>query len=121
MYDYAIKLIKLGKAYVDDQSIEEIKNNRGTLKMAGIESKYRNRTIEDNINLFQLMKSGKFKNGEKVLRAKIDMAHPNLNMRDPIMYRILHVPHHRTGTEWCIYPMYDWAHGLEDSIEEITQ
>ena len=120
MYDYAIKLIKLGKAYVDDQSIEEIKNNRGTLKMAGIESKYRNRTIEDNINLFQLMKSGKFKNGEKVLRAKIDMAHPNLNMRDPIMYRILHVPHHRTGTEWCIYPMYDWAHGLEDSIEEIT-
>ena len=120
MYDYAIKLIKLGKAYVDDQSIEEIKNTRGTLKMAGIESKYRNRTIEDNINLFQLMKSGKFKNGEKVLRAKIDMAHPNLNMRDPVMYRILHVPHHRTGTEWCIYPMYDWAHGLEDSIEKIT-
>ncbi len=119
-YDYAILLISQNKAYVDDQTIEEIKKNRGTLTQPGIDSKYRNRSIDENLYLFEDMKNGKFENGTKVLRAKIDMQHPNLNMRDPIIYRILHEKHHRTGTDWCIYPMYDWAHGLEDSIEGIT-
>ncbi len=119
-YDYAVQLIEQGQAYVDDQTIEEIRDTRGTLTESGISSKYRNRSIEENLDLFTRMKAGDFDNGEKVLRAKIDMAHSNLNMRDPVIYRILHVPHHRTGNDWCIYPMYDWAHGLEDSIEGIT-
>jgi glutaminyl-tRNA synthetase len=120
MYEYALKLIKKGKAYVDDLSAEEITAFRGTLTNPGMDSPNRDRSIEENLELFQQMKNGKFGNGEKVLRAKIDMAHPNLNMRDPVMYRILHAPHHRTGDTWCIYPMYDWAHGLEDSVEGIT-
>ena len=119
-YDYALKLVEKGMAYVDDQSADEIQDTRGTLKEPGNKSPYRNRSIEENMILFQRMKSGDFDNGEKVLRAKIDMAHPNLNMRDPVIYRILHASHHRTGNDWCIYPMYDWAHGLEDSIEKIT-
>ena len=119
-YDYALKLVEKGLAYVDDQSADEIRDTRGTLKNPGKESPYRNRSIKENMILFQRMKSGDFDNGEKVLRAKIDMAHPNLNMRDPVIYRILHARHHRTGDDWCIYPMYDWAHGLEDSIEKIT-
>ena len=120
MYKYAIMLIKKGKAYVDDLSSEEISSFRGTLTHPGIESPHRNRTIEENLELFEKMKNGEFADGQKVLRAKIDMSHPNLNMRDPVMYRILHEPHHRQGDKWCIYPMYDWAHGLEDSIEGIT-
>jgi glutaminyl-tRNA synthetase len=120
MYEYAIQLIKKGKAYVDDLSAEEISSYRGTLTKPGIESNYRNRSIEENLELFEKMKNGEFSDGEKVLRAKIDMAHPNMNMRDPIMYRILHETHHRQKDKWCIYPMYDWAHGLEDSIERIT-
>ena len=120
MYEYAIQLIKKGKAYVDDLSADEISNFRGTLTNLGVDSFYRDRPIEENLDLFIRMKNGEFKDGEKVLRAKIDMAHPNLNMRDPIMYRILHEPHHRQKDKWCIYPMYDWAHGLEDSIEGIT-
>ena len=120
MYEYAIQLIKKGKAFVDDLSAEEISSYRGTLTNPGLDSPYRNRSIEENLDLFVKMKNGEFKDGEKVLRAKIDMSHPNLNMRDPIMYRILHASHHRTGDKWCIYPMYDWAHGLEDSIEKIT-
>lgn len=119
-YDYALKLVEKKMAYVDDQSADEIRDTRGTLKEPGKKSPYRNRSIEENLILFQRMKSGDFDNGEKVLRAKIDMAHPNLNMRDPVIYRILHASHHRTGDDWCIYPMYDWAHGLEDSIENIT-
>ena len=120
LYDYAMQLVQPGKAYVDDQNADEIRNTRGTLKEPGIESPWRNRSIDENWNLFQLMKTGEFGNGEKVLRAKIEMGHPNLNMRDPVIYRILHASHHRTGDKWCIYPMYDWAHGLEDSIEGIT-
>tara|TARA_X000001036_G_scaffold95697_1_gene88373 strand:+ start:288 stop:1961 length:1674 start_codon:yes stop_codon:yes gene_type:complete len=120
MHDYALKLIKNGKAYVCDQNPDEIRKFRGTLTNPGKDSPYRNRSIEENFELFARMKNGKFKNGEKTLRAKIDMSHPNLNMRDPVLYRILHVKHHRTGSKWCIYPMYDWAHGLEDSIENIT-
>jgi len=120
MYKYAIMLIKKGKAYVDDLSSEEISSFRGTLTHPGIESPHRNRTIEENLELFEKMKNGEFADGQKVLRAKIDMSHPNLNMRDPVMYRILHESHHRQGDKWCIYPMYDWAHGLEDSIEGIT-
>ena len=120
MYEYALQLVKDGKAYVDDQSAEEISWYRGTTTTSGENSPYRDRTIEENLDLFKRMKSGKFGDGEKVLRAKIDMSHPNLNMRDPIMYRILHASHHRTKDKWCIYPMYDWAHGLEDSIEGIT-
>jgi glutaminyl-tRNA synthetase len=120
MYDYAIDLIKKGKAYVDDQNSYEISYNRGTVNKPGKNSPYRDRSIEENLELFEFMKQGKFKDGEKVLRAKIDMAHPNMNMRDPVMYRILHANHHRTKDKWCIYPMYDWAHGLEDSIENIT-
>ena len=120
MYDYAIQLIKLGRAYVDDQDAKAIKNSRGTLTLPGINSSFRNRDIEENLKLFQHMKEGQYSNGEKVLRAKIDMRSPNMNMRDPILYRILHASHHRIGDKWCIYPMYDWAHGLEDSIENIT-
>ena len=120
LYEYAEQLINAGKAYVDDQSADTIRATRGTLKELGSNSPYRNRSIEENITLFGKMKAGEFGNGEKVLRAKIDMSHSNLNMRDPVIYRILHADHHRTGNTWCIYPMYDWAHGLEDSIEGIT-
>ena len=120
MYKYAIKLIEIGLAYVDDQSIEEIKNNRGDYNNRGFKSPFRNRSIEENLILFKNMKNGKYKDGEKVLRAKIDMNAQNINLRDPIMYRILHAYHHRTKNKWCIYPMYDWAHGIEDSIEGIT-
>ncbi|NPD87509.1 MAG: glutamine--tRNA ligase/YqeY domain fusion protein [Asgard group archaeon] len=120
LYDYAIQLIKKGLAYVDDSSVEEIREMRGTITEPGQESPYRNRSIEENLDLFERMKNGEFKDGEKVLRAKIDMAHPNMLMRDPIVYRILHAHHPNTGDKWCIYPMYDWAHGLEDSIEGIT-
>lgn len=120
MYGYALQLVKDGKAYVDDLSAKEISECRGTLTKPGVNSPYRDRSVEENLDLFQRMKNGEFKDGEKVLRAKIDMAHPNFNMRDPIIYRILHATHHNTGDKWCIYPMYDWAHGLEDSIENIT-
>ena len=120
MYNYAIELIKSGKAYVDDQNAKEIKDSRGTLTKPGINSPFRNRDIDENLKLFKSMKGGHYKDGEKVLRAKIDMLSPNINMRDPVLYRILHASHHRTKDKWCIYPMYDWAHGLEDSIEKIT-
>ncbi|MBC8183100.1 glutamine--tRNA ligase/YqeY domain fusion protein [candidate division KSB1 bacterium] len=120
LYDYALQLIKKGKAYVCDLSSEETREYRGTLTEAGKESPYRNRSIEENVDLFERMYKGEFADGARVLRAKIDMAHPNMNMRDPVMYRILHAAHHRTGDKWCIYPTYDWAHGLEDSIERIT-
>ena len=120
MFEYAVQLIKAGKAYVDDLSAEEIKEFRGSWNEPGRNSPFRNRSVEENLELFERMKAGEFKDGEKVLRAKIDMAHPNMNMRDPVMYRILHARHHRTGDKWCIYPTYDWAHGLEDSIEGIT-
>ena len=120
LYEFAVQLVNEGKAFVCDLSGDEIRNTRGTLTKPGQESPYRNRSLEENLDLFNRMKEGEFQNGEKVLRAKIDMAHPNLNMRDPVMYRILHASHHRTGDKWCIYPMYDWAHGLEDSIERIT-
>ena len=120
LHDYAKQLINTGKAYVDDQSADEIRDTRGSLKEPGVNSPHRTRSMEENLTLFNKMKAGEFGNGKKVLRAKIDMAHPNLNMRDPVIYRILHASHHRTGSTWCIYPMYDWAHGLEDSIEGIT-
>jgi glutaminyl-tRNA synthetase len=120
LYEWALKLIKAGKAYVDDLSAEEIRQYRGTLTEPGKDSPYRNRTIEENLDLFVRMKNGEFPDGSRVLRAKIDMASPNLNMRDPVMYRILHATHHRTGDEWCIYPMYDYAHGQSDSIEHVT-
>ena len=120
MYEYAVQLVKKGKAYVDDLSAEEIREYRGTLTKPGKNSPYRDRSVEENLELLEKMKAGEFKDGEKVLRAKIDMTHPNMNMRDPVMYRILHATHHRTGNKWCIYPTYDWAHGLEDSIEGIT-
>jgi glutaminyl-tRNA synthetase len=120
MYEYAIQLIKAGKAYVDELSVEEIRDYRGTLIDLGKHSPYRERPIEENLDLFKRMRAGEFPDGSRVLRAKIDMASPNLNMRDPVMYRILHAAHPRTGDKWCIYPMYDWAHGLEDSIEGIT-
>jgi len=120
MYEYAIQLIKDGKAYVCDLSADEIRDYRGTLTEPGKESPYRNRSVEENLELFERMRKGEFPDGSRVLRAKINMASPNLNMRDPVMYRILHASHHRTGDKWCIYPMYDWAHGLEDSIEKIT-
>lgn len=120
MFDYAVQLIEQGDAYVCDLSAEEIKNSRGTLKKPGSESPFRTRDIQENLDLFDKMAKGKFPDGSRTLRAKIDMAHPNLNMRDPVMYRILHAEHHNTGNQWCIYPMYDWAHGLEDSIEGVT-
>ena len=120
MYEYALQLIKNDDAYVCELSPDKIKETRGTLQKPGINSPFRNRDRDENIDLFQRMKSGEFENGTKTLRAKIDMSHPNMNMRDPVIYRILHAKHHRTGDKWCIYPMYDWAHGLEDSIEGIT-
>jgi glutaminyl-tRNA synthetase len=120
MCQYAVQLIKAGKAYVCDLTADEIREYRGTLTQPGKESPYRNRSIEENRELFERMRAGEFADGSRTLRAKIDMASPNLNMRDPVMYRILHASHHRTGDAWCIYPMYDWAHGLEDSIEQIT-
>jgi len=120
MYQWAVELIKKGKAYVCDLSADEIREYRGTLTEPGKESPYRNRTVEENLDLFERMRKGEFPNGSKTLRAKIDMASPNLNLRDPVMYRIIHMPHHRQGDKWCIYPTYDWAHGLEDSIEGIT-
>jgi glutaminyl-tRNA synthetase len=120
LYEWALKLVKAGKAYVDDLTADEIRQHRGTLTEPGTDSPYRNRTIEENLDLFVRMKSGEFPDGSRVLRAKIDMASPNLNMRDPVMYRILHATHHRTGDEWCIYPMYDYAHGQSDSIEHVT-
>jgi len=120
MYEYAVQLVKAGKAYVDSQSAEEIRETRGTVKTPGKNSPYRNRSIEENLDLFARMKAGEFEDGTHVLRAKIDMASPNMLLRDPLMYRIRHAEHHRTGNKWCIYPIYDWAHGLEDSIEGIT-
>ena len=120
MYDYAVELIKKGLAFIDDLSADEIREYRGTLTEPGKESPYRNRTIEENLELFEKMKNGEFQDGERVLRAKIDMASPNINMRDPVIYRILHESHYNTGDEWCIYPMYDYAHPLEDAIEGIT-
>ncbi len=120
MYEAAVFLIKKGKAYVCDLSPEEIKEYRGTLKEPGKESPYRNRSVEENLELFENMKNCKYKDGEKVLRAKIDMSSPNINMRDPIIYRVAHMTHHRTGDTWCIYPMYDFAHPIEDAIEGIT-
>lgn len=120
LYEYALKLINAGKAYVDDLTADEIREHRGTLTKPGKNSPNRDRSIEENLDLFQRMRDGEFKNGSKVLRAKIDMADPNMNLRDPVMYRILHEDHHRTGDKWCIYPMYDWAHGQSDSIEGIT-
>jgi glutaminyl-tRNA synthetase len=120
MYEYALVLIKKGKAYVCDLNAEQTRQYRGTLTQPGKDSPYRNRSIDENLDLFERMKAGEFPDGSRTLRAKIDMAHANLNMRDPVMYRILHSSHHRTGDKWCIYPMYDWAHGFEDSIEKVT-
>jgi len=120
LYEWAILLIKKGKAYVDESSAEEVAANRGTPTQPGNESPYRNRSVAENLDLFERMKKGEFNDGSKVLRAKIDMASPNMNMRDPVMYRVKHAHHHRTGNEWCIYPMYDYAHGQSDYIENIT-
>ena len=120
LYEWALKLIRDGKAYVDDLTADEIRQHRGTLTEPGKESPYRNRSVEENLDLFQRMRAGEFPDGSRVLRAKIDMASPNLNMRDPVMYRILHAEHHRTGNKWPIYPMYDYAHGQSDSIERVT-
>jgi glutaminyl-tRNA synthetase len=120
LYEWAVQLIKAGKAYVDDLSADEIREYRGTLTQPGKDSPYRNRLVEENLNLFERMRAGEFPDGSRVLRAKIDMASPNLNMRDPVMYRILHAEHHRTGDKWCIYPMYDYAHGQSDSLEKVT-
>jgi glutaminyl-tRNA synthetase len=121
LYEWAVKLVKMGLAYVDDQSPEEVSAKRGTLTEPGTESPFRNRTVDENLDLLERMKAGEFPDGSRVLRARIDMAHPNMNMRDPVMYRILHEPpHHRTGTKWKIYPMYDWSHGQNDSMEGVT-
>ena len=120
LYEWAVELIKKGLAYVDDQTLEEIRENRGTVTTPGKNSPWRDRSVEENLDLFERMKNGEFEDGSRVLRAKIDMAHPNMMFRDPIMYRILHAHHHRTGDKWCIYPMYDYAHGQSDSIENIT-
>lgn len=120
MYDHAISLIKSEKAFVCDLTPEEIRNSRGSLNNPGQDSPSRNRSVEENLDLFKKMRNGEFENSKKTLRAKINMAHANLNLRDPVIYRILHTNHHRTGDKWCIYPMYDWAHGIEDSIEKIT-
>src|SRR5213593_4910162 len=120
LYEWAVQLIKAGKAYVDDLSADEIRQYRGTLTEPGKNSPYRDRTVEENLELFERMRAGDFPDGSRVLRAKIDMASPNLNMRDPVMYRILHAEHHRTGNKWCIYPMYDYAHGQSDSLEHVT-
>jgi glutaminyl-tRNA synthetase len=120
MHGLAIQLVEQGDAFVCDLTSEEIKATKGTLTDLGKDSPYRNRSVADNLDLFARMTAGEFSNGERTLRAKIDMAHPNLNMRDPVMYRIIHASHHRTGDKWCVYPTYDWAHGLEDSIESVT-
>ncbi|MCK5773719.1 MAG: glutamine--tRNA ligase/YqeY domain fusion protein [Thermoplasmata archaeon] len=120
MYDLSVDLVRNGNAYVDDLTGEEIRQYRGNLTTPGRESPFRDRPVEENLDLLERMRKGEFKDGEKVLRARIDMAHPNMNMRDPVIYRILKASHHNTGDKWCIYPMYDWAHGLEDSIEDIT-
>jgi len=120
IYNYAVKLIRLGKAYVDDLTGEQIHQYRGSFSKPGIESPYRNRSVEENLKLFEEMKAGKYPDGAKVLRAKIDMASPNINLRDPVLYRIVHATHHRTGDAWCIYPMYDFAHPVSDAIERIT-
>ncbi|CCQ90926.1 Glutaminyl-tRNA synthetase [Nitrospina gracilis 3/211] len=120
LYDWAVQLIESGKAYVDDLNADQIREYRGTLSEPGKDSPHRNRTVEENLDLFERMKNGEFDTGAKVLRAKIDMASGNLNLRDPVLYRILKAPHHRTGDAWCIYPMYDWAHGQSDSIEGVT-
>ena len=120
LYDFAVQLIKLGKAYVCDLSAEELRESRGTLTEPGVDSPYRVRSVEENLDLFERMKAGEFPDGTKTLRAKIDMSSPNLNMRDPVLYRIVHASHHRTGDTWCIYPMYDYAHCLSDSLEHIT-
>ena len=120
MYEAAVKLIKKGKAFVCDLTAEEIREYRGTLTEPGKESPYRNRSVEENLELFEKMKNGEFKDGSKVLRAKIDMASPNINMRDPVIYRVAHMTHHNTGDKWCIYPMYDFAHPIEDAIEGVT-
>ncbi len=120
MYDRAVLLIKKQKAYVDDLSADEIRESRGTLTEAGKESPYRSRTVDENLKLFEEMKNGEYKDGQKVLRAKIDMASPNITLRDPVIYRISHAHHHNTGDKWCIYPMYAYAHPLEDAIEGIT-
>ena len=120
LYEWAIKLIKAGKAYVDDLSADEIRQYRGTLTEPGKDSPYRDRSMEESLHLLERMRAGEFPDGSRVLRAKIDMASPNLNMRDPVMYRILHAHHHRTGSKWCIYPMYDYAHGQSDSLEKVT-
>ena len=120
LYDWAVELIRAGKAYVDDLSADEVRQYRGTLTQPGRESPYRTRSVEENLDLFARMRAGEFEDGSRTLRAKVDMASPNLNLRDPTMYRIRKVPHHRTGDRWCIYPMYDWAHGQSDSMERIT-
>ena len=120
LYEWAVELIKKGKAYVDDQTQEQIRENRGTVTVPGTPSPWRDRSVEENLDLFVRMRNGEFPDGSRVLRAKIDMAHPNMLFRDPIMYRIIHAEHHRTGDKWCIYPMYDYAHGQSDSIERIT-
>lgn len=120
LYDWAIELIKKGKAFVCDLSSDQVRETRGTLTEPGQNSPYRDRSVEENLDLFARMRNGEFPDGSRTLRAKVDMASPNLNMRDPVMYRILHAEHHRTGNQWCIYPMYDWAHGQSDSIEGIT-
>ena len=120
MYEAAVKLIKKGKAFVCDLSAEEIRAYRGTLTEPGKNSPYRDRSVEENLELFENMKNGMYQDGEKVLRAKIDMASPNINMRDPVIYRVAHMTHHRTGDKWCIYPMYDFAHPIEDAIEGVT-
>ena len=120
LYEWALQLVKAGKAYVDDLSADEIRQHRGTLTEPGKDSPYRGRSIDENLDLFVRMKNGEFPDGSRVLRAKIDMASPNLNLRDPVMYRILHASHHRTGDQWCIYPMYDFAHGQSDSLEKVT-
>ena len=120
LYDYALQYINKGTAYVDDLSAEEIREYRGSLTAPGKNSPHRDRSIEENLDLFERMRAGEFEEGSRVLRAKIDMGSPNLNLRDPVMFRILHASHHRTGDKWCIYPTYDYAHGLSDSIEGIT-
>jgi glutaminyl-tRNA synthetase len=120
LYQWAVQLVKAGKAYVDDLSAEETREYRGTLTEPGKDSPYRNRSVEENLDLFERMRAGEFPDGTRTLRAKIDMASPNMNMRDPVMYRILHAEHHRTGNKWCIYPMYDYAHGQSDSLERVT-
>jgi glutaminyl-tRNA synthetase len=120
LYDWSEELIKKGKAYVCDLTADQVRESRGTLTQPGTDSPYRNRSVEENLDLFRRMKAGEFSDGARTLRSKIDMASPNLNMRDPVMYRILHAEHHRTGNQWCIYPMYDWTHGESDSIERIT-